>query len=160
MDIFEYAMKLEKDGENYYREIADNTDDEGLKSIMLMLADEEVKHYRAIQRMKDREYEMTETTILDDARNVFEKMEGGAAITENKEDQKEVYRKAQDIEKRSELFYEEKAEEADNQEQEKLLRRLAEEERKHYFLLDNIIEFVSKPENWLENAEWNHLEKY
>lgn len=35
-----------------------------------------------------------------------------------------------------------------------------EEEKKHYFLLDNIIEFVSRPEQWLENAEFYHLEEY
>ncbi|MFO7914424.1 MAG: ferritin family protein [Candidatus Krumholzibacteriales bacterium] len=160
MDIFEYALQLEKDGEEFYRGIAANTDDQGLKSIMLMLADEEVKHFRTIRKMKDNEYVMPETTILSDARNLFEKMAGGDEFIEDEEDQIEVYREAQEIEKRSELFYGEKAEEAENEQQKKLLERLAEEERKHYFLLDNIIEFVSRPEHWLENAEWNHLETY
>lgn len=160
MDIFEYAMQMEKDQEEFYREIANNTEDEGLKSIMLMLADEEVKHYRTVQKMKDREYVMSDTTILGDASSVFEKMAERGDFVEDEEDQIEVYREAQEIEKRSELLYEEKAEEAEDEQQKKLLKRLAEEERKHYFLLDNIIEFVSRPEYWLENAEWNHLEAY
>jgi len=160
MDIFEYAMQMEKDQEEFYREIANNTEDEGLKSIMLMLADEEIKHYRTIQKMKDKEYVMSDTTILGDASKVFEKMAERGDFVEDEEDQIEVYKEAQEIEKRSELLYEEKAEEAENEQQKKLLERLAEEERKHYFLLDNIIEFVSRPEYWLENAEWNHLEAY
>lgn len=160
MDIFEYAMQMEKDQEEFYREIANNTEDEGLKSIMLMLADEEVKHYRTVQKMKDREYVMSDTTILGDASRVFEKMAERGDFVEDEEDQIEVYKEAQEIEKRSELLYEEKAEEAEDEQQKKLLERLAEEERKHYFLLDNIIEFVARPEYWLENAEWNHLEAY
>lgn len=160
MDIFEYAMQMEKDQEEFYREIANNTEDEGLKSIMLMLADEEVKHYRTVQKMKDRKYVMSDTTILGDASKVFKKMAERGDFVEDEEDQIEVYKEAQEIEKRSELLYEEKAEEAEDEQQKKLLERLAEEERKHYFLLDNIIEFVSRPEYWLENAEWNHLEAY
>ena len=27
-------------------------------------------------------------------------------------------------------------------------------------ILEGIIEFVSRPQTWLENAEWNHLEDY
>jgi len=27
-------------------------------------------------------------------------------------------------------------------------------------LLENIIDFISRPRNWLENAEWHHLDKY
>ena len=38
--------------------------------------------------------------------------------------------------------------------------KLADEEKKHYFLLGNIIEFISRPEHWLENAEFHHLEEY
>ncbi|MDZ7861054.1 MAG: ferritin family protein [Candidatus Krumholzibacteriota bacterium] len=160
MEILEYAMQMEKDGENFYREIASSTNDAGLKTITNMLADEEVKHYRLLQKMKADEYVMTETTILEDAKNVFSGMQGGKYVIDKKDDQIAVYREAQDIEKRSRLFYEEKAAETDNKDQKKLFERIAEEERKHYFLLENIIEFVSRPENWIENAEWNHLEAY
>ena len=58
------------------------------------------------------------------------------------------------------IDYAEKAEEADNKESAELLTRMAEEERRHYLLLGNIIEFVSRPSQWLEDAEWNHLEAY
>ena len=39
---------------------------------------------------------------------------------------------------------------------------LAGEEEKHLRIMENIVEFVSRPEpgNWLENAEWHHLESY
>jgi len=74
MNIFEYAMQMEKDGENYYRQLALQTANKGLKTILTMLADEEVKHYNAVERMKTEEPQMADTTILTDAKNVFVKI--------------------------------------------------------------------------------------
>jgi rubrerythrin len=161
MDIFAYAMQMEKDGERFYREIAGKADSTGIKRILTMLADEEVKHYRAIEKMQQgRAGQMAETNILDRAKNVFVQMkEEGGEFTPDLE-QIELYEKAQEIEKRSRQFYEEKAAQADRDDQKQLFERLAVEEAKHYFLLENLIDFASRPGQWIENAEWNHLEEY
>ncbi|HEW78629.1 MAG TPA: rubrerythrin, partial [Phycisphaerales bacterium] len=71
-----------------------------------------------------------------------------------------LYKKAQDIEKKSRDFYLKKANEVEEKHQKELFLKLADEEKKHYLLLDNIIEFVSMPETWLENAEFFHFEEY
>lgn len=65
---------MEKDGEQFYREIAKKTDNKGLQAILTMLADEEVKHYQAIESMRKNKYQMGETNLLDDAKNIFIKM--------------------------------------------------------------------------------------
>lgn len=44
MNIFEFAMQMEKDGEAFYREIAKKTKNSGLQKIFNTLADEEVVH--------------------------------------------------------------------------------------------------------------------
>jgi rubrerythrin len=160
MDIFAYALQMEKDGEQFYHEIAQKTNNKGLRTILTMLADEEVKHYRVIENMRQDKYQMTETTVLDNARNIFIEMKEQGQTFEPAQEQTELYRKAQEIEKRSQQFYQEKAGQTDKDDQKKLFERLAEEEQKHYFLLENIIEFVSRPKLWLENAEWHHLEEY
>ena len=160
MNIFEYAMQMEKDGENYYRQLAQQTANKGLKTILTMLADEEVKHYNAVGRMKSAELHMAETTILTDAKNFFVQIKESGESFDFDIKQTELYRKAQDIEERSLDFYMEKVNEMTEEYQKELFLKLAEEEKKHYFLLDNIIEFVSKPEQWLENAEFYHLEEY
>ena len=160
MDIFDYALQMEKDGEQFYREIAEKTGNKGLQTILTMLADEEVKHYQVIERMRQDKYQMTETTVLDDARNIFIKMKGQDETFEPDQEQAELYLRAQEIEKKSQQFYQEKARQTDKDDQKKLFERLAKEEEKHYFLLENIIEFVSRPKQWLENAEWHHLEEY
>jgi len=160
MNIFEYAMQMEKDGENYYRQLAQQTANKGLKTILTMLADEEVKHYNVIERMKTEEPQMADTTILTDAKNVFVKIKESNENFAFDIKQTELYKRAQDIEEKSRDFYLGKAGEFKEKYQKELVLRLAEEEKQHYFLLENIIEFVSRPETWLEDAEFYHLEEY
>lgn len=154
-------MQMEKNGERFYREIADKADSTAIRKILTMLADEEVKHYKAIEKMQQgRPGQMAETSVLDRAKNVFVQMrEKGGELTPDL-GQIELYRKAQEIEKRSRQFYEEKAAQAGRDDQKQLFEKLAVEEAKHYFLLGNLIDFVSRPGQWIENAEWNHLEEY
>lgn len=72
----------------------------------------------------------------------------------------ELYKKAQVIEKTTETFYLEKAAIVTDECQKHIFHKVADEEKKHYLTLENIIEFVSRPAQWLENAEWYHLEEY
>jgi rubrerythrin len=160
MEIFDYAMQMEKDGENYYRQLAEKTDNKAITTVLTMLADEEVKHYKIIEQMKTARPQMAEATILTDAMNVFARLKDSGESFDFGVGQAELYKKAQDIEKKSETFYREKADEVQKKYQKEVFLKLAEEENKHYFLLENIIEFVSRPETWLENAEWYHLEEY
>lgn len=161
MDIFEYALKMEKDGEDFYRRIAEKAGNAGLRTIVTMLADEEVKHYKAIEKIRQsRAAQMTQTAILKNARNVFARMKHKQDEFAADQEQVELYRKAQEIEKRSQEFYEEKAAQVDRKEQKQLFEQLAVEEAKHFFLIGNLIDFVSRPKLWLENAEWHHLEEY
>jgi len=160
MNIFEFAMEKEKYSEDYYRRLADKTNNKGLETIFNMLADEEAKHYKIVSDMKeDVAPDLADTTVLSDAKDVFTKMRKSAQKFSFDISQTELYKKAQDIEKQSRNFYLEKAKEAEETQKEIFLR-LAEEEKKHYFLLENIIDFVSRPQTWLENAEWHHLDEY
>ena len=160
MNIFEFAMEKEKYSEDYYCRLADKTSNKGLEAIFNMLADEEAKHYKIVSDMKeDVAPDLADTTVLSDAKDVFVKMRESAQKFSFDISQTGLYKKAQDIEKQSQNFYLEKAKEAEET-QKKIFLRLAEEEKKHYFLLENIIDFVSRPQTWLENAEWHHLDEY
>ncbi len=160
MNIFEYAMQMEKDGEDYYRQLAQQTVNTGIRTILAMLADEEVKHYNVLEKMKTEKPQIAETRILTDAKNIFVQIKESGESLDFDIKQTEFYKKAQDIEKKSHEFYTEKANEVTEEYQKELFLKLADEERKHYLLLDNIIEFVSRPEQWLENAEFYHLDEY
>lgn len=161
MNIFDFALDMEKEGEMIYRDLAGKTPDKGLETIFNMLADDEVKHARAIESMKKNiENDMVETGILGQASTVFADMKQAKAEIFTGIEQAELYKKAQELELKSERFYREKAAEVTEKGLKKVFQKLAEEEKKHYTLLHHIIEMVSRPQNWVENAEFFHLEDY
>ena len=160
MDIFDFALKMEKDGEQFYLDLYQKNTNTGIRKVLKLLADEEVKHYNAIDKMKTGPSHITETKILDDAKNIFVELKDSGQEFDVETSQIDFYKKAQDVEEKSRNYYLEKANEVSRDYQKELFLKLAEEEKKHYFLLDNIIEFVSRPEHWLENAEFFHLEEY
>ena len=161
MDIFEFAMEKEKFSEEYYRDLANRANHLGLKNILTMLADEEAKHYRTVERMKTETPEqVTDVSVLDRAREVFEKMRVAPKKFDLLISEAELYRKACQIEEQSKKFYLERAEEATDPEQKRIFLLLAQEEDKHLFLMENIHSFVSKPESFLENAERYYFNDY
>lgn len=160
MDIYDYAMQMERDGEDLYRDLADKTVNKGLRSILTMLADAEVKHYKLFQNMKRNDkVTMADTTILNDVKNVFVKMKQEKSF-EVDVSQIELYKKAQGLEKLTRDFYLDKAGEVEDKFQAGIFLKIADEEKRHYFVLESIINFVNRPASWLENSEWYHLEEY
>lgn len=161
MDIFEFAMQKEKYSENYYRELADKTNNKGLKNIFNMLADEEVKHYKVVQQMrKQTPMKISDTPVLKNAKKVFEKMRGSTKNFKFDISELQLYEKAKGIEQESKQFYLEKAKEVADTAQKEIFKKLANEEKKHFIILENICDFVAKPQSFLENAEFHHIDDY
>ena len=159
MNVYEYAMKVEKDGEKYYRDLAAKTNNAGVKSILTMLAEEEVKHYVVFDKMNKNQIIPTQPNvdIFKHTKNIFEKMQKENALPSFSQDQIEFYKSALRSEENSYKFYTEKALMIEEGEQKKAFLRIAEEEKAHYVLLENLVEYVSAPESWVESAEFNHL---
>lgn len=161
MDIFKFAMEKEKYAEQYYRELADKADHAGLKRILTMLAEDEVRHYQTVERMKsDTPGAITETPALAGAKEVFEKMRRGAEQFDFDISEVDLYRKACDIEAKAKKFYLQKVQEVEDPGHKEILQKLADEEDKHLMLVQGLCDFVSAPETFLENAEFSHFDDY
>ncbi len=164
MDVYEYAMKMEKDGEKFYRELASNCRIEGITTILNMLASEEVNHYETIILLKKQAGKSppVKSKIVDNVKSIFIRMKGEKADISFHSSELDSYKKARDIEEMSQKFYLDKAADAKQEDEKQIFLRLAAEEEKHLRIMENIVEFVARPEpgNWLENAEWHHLEEY
>ena len=165
MDIYQFALQMEEDGENYYRLLAKESTVPGLGRVFTMLADEEVKHYKTIENLSrtGKTSPPVETKILENVKNIF------VSMKEIKEELHidttkvaDEYRKACTLEKMSRTFYLEKADLVEGEQARQVFLRLAKEEANHLQIMENIVEFVTRPEpgHWLENAEWHHLEEY
>ncbi len=161
MDIFEFAVERENLSEDCYRQLAQKMNNQGLQNIFQMLADEEKKHAQIVRDMQKRTpVTMTESSVLGDARNVFEKMKVATDNFNVAIDEPELYKKASRIETESESYYRQKADETEIPEHRDIFLKLADEENKHYRLLESIGTFVEKPKWFLENAEMYRFDDY
>jgi rubrerythrin len=163
MDLFDYAIQMEKDGEDYYRELAAKSSDRGVATILTRLADAEVGHRKLFEALKkDTQVELAKDNAISDVKNIFARMKASKDDIRVDASQTELYRKAQKLESDSETFYRDNAARTSDPNQKAILERLANEEKGHYAVLENLIEFISRPDpgNWLEDAEWNNLEEY
>ena len=161
MNAFDLAMQMEKDGETYYRHLADKTANSGLRNILGLLAADEAKHYQVLQKMKEQfRGELVSTPILSRSKNIFQLLREEKNWEALPAGQVDLYRKAREIETQSFNFYMEKARENTDPRVQKLFFLIAEEEKRHEFLLEHILQFVARPQAWLENAEFNHLDQY
>lgn len=157
MDIFEFAIQMECDGEQFYRDLASKTPHKGLQTILLLLAEDEKKHAGVIAAMQTEAPAMEPTAVLDNAKNVFVQMKAFGGRIDLSGDEPALYAEAMVLEQRSVSFYLDRADEVKQADQKALFQRLAEEEKKHYRLLEELAELVKKPKTWLENAEFSHL---
>ena len=161
MDIFEFAMEKERHAEKYYRDLAQRAEHDGLKHILTMLADEEAGHLKSVQQMKRQSPPtVTASPVLNSAKEMFSKMKASAETFSFDISEADLYQKAADIEQQSKTYYLAKADEVEDADQKAIFKRLAEEENKHLVLVQNIADFVSRPETYLEDAEFTHFDDY
>lgn len=157
MDIFDFAIQMEKEGQELYLDIASQTNHTGLKNILKMLADDEVKHQLAIEKIRNESCTMPETGILDSAKNVFRQMKDFGGSFDLTGDEGKLYMQAMELELKSRSFYLDRADQAETSEQQALFEMLANEEDKHYHLLSNLVDFVQAPKTWLADAEFERI---
>ena len=164
MNIFEHAMKMEEDGRAFYLEHAESTSVPELKTVLVELAEDELKHYNIFKAMRDQlpaEYEESEkTTILSTVKNVFEELKAEKKVVSFKSGAKSIWEEAREVERKSEQFYRERANEVGDEKQKEIFNRIADEEHRHWITIENVIRFLDRPRQWLEDAEWNNIEDY
>ena len=153
-------MQMELDGRHFYLNLAKKTNNTGIKSILTMMAESEARHYNIILGMQknDKIQYSADTEVLTNVKNIFMKMKEEKDIDVDVS-QVEFYKKALEVETDSEKFYLERADEEKDPHRKKIFITLASEEKSHCVLLENIVNFVSQPDTWLENSEWYHVDE-
>jgi len=160
MDIFNYAIQMEKDGEKYYRQLASKAVHPGIQGVLNQLADDEVKHREAIAHIREITGVFADTTVLTDAKNVFQQIQSFGGEFDLTGDEEAAYRQAMELEQKSISFYLDRLDQVDNPAQKALFEKLAEEEKKHYHLMSNLVDFVASPKTWLADARFTRLDEY
>ena len=160
MDIFDFALKMELDGEKYYEKLAADTSGAGLATIFTRLAADEQKHYDVILSLKGGVTgKMYDTTVLEDTKNLFQEMVEDKAVVGSMKKDLDGYRHAMKIEEDSIRFYEDAARKEKSKDASELLLKIAGEEQKHFNIMENLYDFVLKPEYFLAWREFSDLDR-
>lgn len=156
MNAYEYAMKMEKEGEDFYRELAEAAHEEGLRKIFTMLANEEVKHYKMFEKLAKSSEAVTvpKMEVYTEAKEIFADMKKKSVAYDFGDQQIDFYRRAVETEDKAYELYMEKANEMSDPKHKEIFLTIAQEELRHKDLLENILEFVERPTEWLESAEF------
>lgn len=162
MNVYELALSLEEDMEQFYMEQAQSHNELHLKQVFLILSNEERKHAYILTENKDLmmekvEAEEVENDIIEQAKKLFKGVKVDTTETARPK-QLDVYRKALEMEEKSIEFYKDLQEK--DPEREKIYKYLVKQEDKHCIILEEIILLASRPEEWVESAEFGPREDY
>ena len=164
MNIFDFALQMELDGEKYYRELAARTKYNDLKQVLEGLADDEQRHYKIIQSAQSQTFghiQLEDDPSLHRIQNVFsidnyqDSARKNDLIAKLKEEQSDMYRAALQKEEESVELYRKLKECAEEGETKKIFAILIHEEEKHVDVIENIIEMLNHVNDWVESAEFN-----
>lgn len=162
MELYDYALNFERENYEFYKKCADKSKNKQLKQIFEYLAKEEKKHEQIVLALKKDQTKEFHSDIMPRAQKVFEEIAN--EISEDnyiyEEDHIEVYRKAALMEDESQNFYEKKANEAKSESVSEVLKTLAKEEKRHSLIINHILEHLERPQEWVEDAEFNKMTEY
>ena len=103
---------------------------------------------------------MADSTVLEDARNVFQDLMADKTLAAGLSKSLDGYRHARKVEADSVKLYEDMAEKEKNEETARLLRKIAEEEKKHYSIMENLYDYSLAPQNYLAWGEFSNLKEF
>ena len=166
MNLFEYALKMELDGEQYYSNLAEQAQYEDLKKVFRSLAEDEQRHYKIILAVQNETADkLKENPLFNTVQNVFAmnvkpSKDNPELIARLKNEQIDVYRAALEKEKESVALYSKLRGELTGQAEIAICTSLMQEEEKHVEVIDNLIDMLNHVNDWVESAEFNHQDVY
>ena len=168
MNIYDFALKMELDGELFYLQQAAKVAHADLKVVLKGLAEDEQRHYRIVQQLQNQKSTYIEPDpAIGAARNVFA-IAGDKpfipkdqdSIAKWKDEQRDVYQAALRKEEESVRIYKNLKETVESPAEKDILAKLAQEEERHAEVLGNIIQMLNNFNEWVESAEFHHQKPY
>lgn len=162
MNTLDYAIKMEQDGEKYYREQAEINKDNGLYAVCNLLAEEEKIHTQILEnKKKNLAYNLVDSDFLSNAKNVYTGLNGIEVQEANYPSQLDFYRTVCQMEEKSIDLYQKFLSDAVEEEDKKLYSYLIDQEKKHLEAFEEMSRLLQNSEWWVESPEFGiRREKY
>jgi len=163
MKTIEFAIKMENDGEKYYRQQAELNSANRLYTVCMVLADEEKKHALLLNGIKNDTPGVRDEDSLSQVKSIFKDLENFKSEINELPTQLEFYMMAQQKEKQSIELYQNFLSAAKEETEKKIFEYLIAQEKRHYDILEELIIRLSHAEDWVESAEfglWSNRGEY
>ena len=155
MNVLDFAINMELEGEKYYTEQAELNKNTSLKTVFLILAKDEHAHAKILQDKADNlPYELNNSDILAETTNLFKEIKDFKNEIKQIPNQLDLYRAALEKEKESINLYEKLLLEAEDDKSKSLFTFLIKQEKDHYEVLDELVLQLNKADDWVEAAEF------
>lgn len=161
MDIFKFAILMENDLENFYREQAELNNENSLKTVFTLLANEEENHAKILKANVDKlTLPLHDSNILKNSRSIFKNMNHLISDIRDIPNQLDLYRYALDKEEESVKLYGDLHSKAITEESKTVFNYLIKQEETHCTILEELVKLVTRPEEWIESAEFGERDDY
>ncbi|HXV20944.1 MAG TPA: ferritin family protein [Desulfuromonadales bacterium] len=161
MNVFDFAMEIERSGRTFYRNVAAKAGEAGVSTIFSMMAEDEQELLERFRVMKAtvRSTTMQDSSVLENAGNIFEDVLNEREALQITSDL-EAYHYVMRVETAICRLYEDAAQREPNPEVQGLLRRIASEERRELESLRKLYDFVNAPNEYLAWGEFSNLNEF
>lgn len=164
MGFLDFAKEIETQGAEQYSNLAAAMPVRELSAIFKFMAEEEKRHYDLFDswQRKAKTPSLPDGAILGKAKDAFASLADHFMVNHyfppiNYE---QAYDKALLLENKSIALYEEALPKVQDPENQSVLKMIIDQEHAHARFITALMEFLRHPGQWLENAEWHHLEEY
>lgn len=162
-----FAKQIELQGKDHYSKLAKDIPVPEISGIFRFLADEEQRHYDIFDAWQKNALlpHIVNAQILVKSQKAFQKLweqfrEAGLPAM----DYYDAYEKALAFENKSAALYESQLSAIEisvaTDGQRTVLKNIIHQERAHALFITCLMEFNRSPGEWLENAEWYHLDEF
>lgn len=159
MNSMELAISLELASKRFYMEQADQTEDNGLRSIFHTLAEEESIHARILKnKAENLPFELVDTFA--EIKNIFSSLGAHKGIINLKPETADIYAMALETETRSLELYKQMRKDATTEGDQTVFDFLIGQETDHYEVMEELLKLVNRPREWVESAEFGLREEY
>jgi rubrerythrin len=161
----EFALKTESDGSDFYNIAKEQTNHKLARAAFELLSREEMRHVALIRALgKHLEGESavpdTDSPSMSDLQSTLKTIYGAAieSAGEEKMDPAEAYGTAIDLEKKISALYYKYASESQRDEAKRLFDVLYNEEQRHLSLLEDMLAYLTKPDQWFIDRDGTMLD--
>ena len=158
MNTIDFAIDMEQEGYKYYLEQAEVNEHNELHTVFLLLAESEKEHKELLKKRKESENYTMNDFIRPDIKQVFKDLNNFRK--EHSEKQLDVYRIASQQEEKSIRLYQDLLKETSEPENIELFHFLIRQEKEHLNLFEDLVLMLTRPEEWVESAEFGVREDY